>query len=67
MFIANVDDAATIASVLTTPPGQRGGGGGGADRGPYRLRYYLKISAQDNGSFTVTNTSNGFSKTYPTR
>jgi hypothetical protein len=32
VFIANVDDAATIASVLTAPPG--GGRGGGGGRGP---------------------------------
>ena len=26
--------------------------------------YWIKVSAQTDGSFTVTNTRNGFSKTY---
>ena len=28
--------------------------------------YWIKVSAQEDGSFTVTNSSNGFRKTYPT-
>ena len=63
VFIANVDDATTIASVLTTPPGQRGGGGGGA-AAAHTPAHYLKISARQDGTFTVTNSRNGFSKTY---
>src|SRR6476469_5481343 len=82
-FIANVDDPATIAAVLTTPaptpgapPAPRAGGPGGAGapgagRGPAGPRgaghtpaYLLQVSAQQDGSFTVTNTRNGFSKTY---
>jgi beta-lactamase superfamily II metal-dependent hydrolase len=63
VFIANVDDSATIASVLTTPPGQRGGGGGAA--AAHTPAHYIEISAQDNGTFSVTNSRNGFSKTYP--
>ena len=61
VFIANVDDNAAIATVLTTPPGQRGGPGGAA--AAHTPAYYIKISAQNNGTFTVTNTRNGFSKT----
>ena len=152
VFIANVDDAQTIAGVLTAPPGGgRGGRGGGAPGGgapggpgappaaggaapvgpggpaprprrsagnaagrcasrrhargrstasrrgrssaspgrarwtgrtrwarrPWRWRrrrsaahtpaYYIKVSAQADGTFTVTNTRNGFSKTYQKR
>ncbi len=67
VFIANVDDAATIASVLTTPPGQRAGGGGGGAAAAHTPAYYIKISAQEDGSFTVTNTRTGFSKTYVKR
>ena len=79
VFIANVDDPAVIANVLTSPPGQRAGnppaaasGGQAAPQGAvsqpaHSPAYYLKISAQDDGSFTVTNTRNGFSKTYPRR
>ena len=28
--------------------------------------YWIKVNAQPDGSFTVTNTRNGFSKTYKT-
>jgi beta-lactamase superfamily II metal-dependent hydrolase len=90
-FIANVDDPATIATVLTTPaptpgapPVSRGGGpggpggpgafGGGPGRGPggpgaaaHSPAYLIKVTAQADGTFTVTNTRNGFSKTYRPR
>lgn len=62
VFIANIDEPAAIATVLTTPPGQRGGGGGA--NAAHTPAYYLKISARNDGSFTVTNSRNGFSKTY---
>ena len=115
MFIANVDDAATIAALLTTPPTRhpparrrtwRPGGpvhlqrrllpasGPGAPEDqaclaavvrPGRHRrvrrrwtgpggppahtpaYLIKVTAQQDGTFTVTNTRNGFSKTYRPR
>jgi beta-lactamase superfamily II metal-dependent hydrolase len=84
-FIANVDDPATIATVLTTPapapgapPAPRAGGpgapGAGRGRGPagggaaaHTPAYLIKVSVQQDGSFTVTNTRNNFSKTYPPR
>jgi competence protein ComEC len=117
VFIANVDDAATIANVLTAPP--RGGGPGGgransppaaagappagatqqpapppaaaAPAGPapqapeagapvggggrgaaaaaaaHTPAYWIKLSVQPDGTFTVTNSRNGFSKTYVKR
>ena len=65
VFIANVDDPATIAGVLTTPAAGRGGGS--AALAAHSPAHYLKISARPNGSFTVTNTRNGFSKTYTKR
>jgi beta-lactamase superfamily II metal-dependent hydrolase len=65
LFIANIDEPETLASVLTTPPGQRGGGTGA--NAAHTPAYYLKISAQNDGSFTVTNTRNGFSKRYVKR
>jgi hypothetical protein len=118
VFIANVDDAATIANVLTAPP--RGGGpGGGRTGGPpaaagappagvtpqpasppaaaapaagpapqapgaaapaggggrgaaaaaaaHTPAYWIKLSVQPDGTFTVTNSRNGFSKTYVKR
>jgi hypothetical protein len=117
VFIANVDDAATIAGVLTAPPrgagpgrGQnppapaaaqapvaasqspspapqvpatpppgaappaagpqtaaapgRGRGGAAAAHTP---AYWIKVSAQQDGTFTVTNSRNGFTKTYTRR
>jgi beta-lactamase superfamily II metal-dependent hydrolase len=104
VFIANVDDNATIAGVLTAPA--RGGGPGGgpgaapaqapgapgappapgvgiggpppAPQGPagggrggqggaaaaHTPAYWIKLTAQSDGTFTVTNSRNGFSKTY---
>jgi competence protein ComEC len=75
VFIANIDDPQTIAAVITAPPGAgRGPGPGGplpggtgrgnAHGGP---AYLLKVSAQPDGTFSVTNTRNGFSKTYTAR
>jgi beta-lactamase superfamily II metal-dependent hydrolase len=63
LFIANVDDPAALASVITTA---------GARPAPGSMRppphdgpaYALKISARRDGSFTVTNTRNGFSREY---
>jgi competence protein ComEC len=84
-FIANIDDPATIATVLTTPPptpgapraggpGGPGSPGGGAGRGAggpgaaaHMPAYLIKVAAQQDGSFTVTNTRNGFSKSYRPR
>ena len=87
-FIANIDEPATIAGVLTTPPptpgaapGARGGGApagrggpGGPGRGPggpaagaHTPAHLITVTALQDGSFTVTNTRNGFSKTYPPR
>jgi competence protein ComEC len=44
-----------------TGPGRGPGGPGAAAHSP---AYLVKVSAQQDGSFTVTNTRNGFSKTY---
>jgi beta-lactamase superfamily II metal-dependent hydrolase len=128
VFIANVDDPATIANVLTAPP--RGGGPGGAGRAggapgtagapggggaapagapaqppggavasppagaapqtgapgapggagapgggrgaaaaaaAHTPAYWIKLSVKPDGTFTVTNSRNGFSKTYVKR
>jgi beta-lactamase superfamily II metal-dependent hydrolase len=107
VFIANVDDNATIAGVLTNPPGQAGpgrgnagtppqpaggavstppgappaqaagapaqgqpgarGGGAGNAAAAHSPAYMIKISARPDGSFSVTNTRNGFTKTYAAR
>jgi competence protein ComEC len=47
------------------PAAGRGFGGGGA--ATHTPAYVIKVTAQQDGTFTVTNTRNGFSKTYPPR
>jgi beta-lactamase superfamily II metal-dependent hydrolase len=106
LFVANIEDAATIAGALTAPP--RGGGPGpgrgaapaeaaaatpppatppaatpapggppvtaappaGRGRGNatgHTPAYWLKVSAFPDGSFTIANPRNGFSRTYAAR
>jgi competence protein ComEC len=72
LFIANVDEPATIATVLVPPPpgptnGRQAGPGGA--RGPAHTgpAFWIKVTARSDGSFTVTNTRNGFTKTYAAR
>ena len=57
VFIANIDDKATIAGILNDPASAQG-------NPAHAPAYSLKISARANGTFTVTNSRNGFSKTY---
>ncbi|HUB83538.1 MAG TPA: MBL fold metallo-hydrolase [Bryobacteraceae bacterium] len=57
VFIANIEEPEVVASVLAkTPLGGRGGHTGPA--------FWIKVSARADGSFTVTNTRNNFSKAY---
>lgn len=64
MFIANTIDeqppVMAIAPVAAPPPGP------GATPAPVHngKAYWIKLSAQQDGSFTVTNARNGFSKVY---
>jgi beta-lactamase superfamily II metal-dependent hydrolase len=64
MFIANITDdqppAMPIAPIAAPAPGP------GAPPAPIHngKAYWIKLSAQQDGTFTVTNTRNGFSKTY---
>jgi hypothetical protein len=44
-----------------------GGGGRGAAAAAQKPALYIKLSAQSDGSFTVTNTRNGYTKTYARR
>ena len=68
MFVANVEDNATIAGVLVPPqPGAPRGAGGGFGGAAHSPAYLIKVSAQQDGTFTVTNTRNSFSKTYRSR
>jgi len=66
MFIANLLDepqaAMPVVPLAAPPQGQP------APPAPQHngTAYYFKVSAQQDGTFTVTNTRNGFSKTYKT-
>jgi beta-lactamase superfamily II metal-dependent hydrolase len=55
-YIANVDEATQIGAVLT--------GSGGRGNATHTPAYWLKVSASPDGSFTITNPRNAFSKTY---
>jgi len=64
MFIANtIDDQQPVIPIAPTPAPQPGPG---ATPAPVHngTAYWIKLSAQLDGSFTVTNARNGFSKTY---
>jgi len=67
VFIANTTDdqqpGMPIAPISAPAPGP------GAPPPPAHngTAYWIKVSAQQDGSFTVTNARNGFSKTYAAR
>jgi hypothetical protein len=69
VYISNVDSMSTIASVLNPAPAAAPAGPQGGPRSdPAHVpAYWLKISALRDGSFTVTNSRNGFSRTYAKR
>lgn len=57
---------AAQAGVAAGGGGRAGGGGGrGAAQPPHVPAYWLKVTVQADGSFTVLNTRNNFSRTYP--
>jgi hypothetical protein len=62
IFIANVEEGATVP-LAPLPPAPRGAPAPPAPQhnGP---AYWIKVSAQTDGSFTVSNARNGFSKTH---
>jgi competence protein ComEC len=64
VFVANVDEASTVANVLTAPSPAGRGGGPPAAHSP---AYLIKVTARQDGSFSVANTRNGFTKTYQPR
>lgn len=73
LFIANIDDPAKIANVLTAPPrppGMRHTPPSPASRAKrakaaaHTPAYWTKISVEPNGKFTVSNSRNNYSKTY---
>ena len=67
IFIANMLDdplAAMPMAPITAPPIGSSAPPPPAHNGP---AYWIKVSAQTDGTFTVTNTRNGFAKTYAAR
>lgn len=61
LFIANLDEPAALAAVVAAQTAQ---GQPEPHEGPAHV---VKVSAWRDGSFTVTNTRNGFSRSYPAR
>ena len=64
LFIANVEEPATLGNMLLNTPPAPGAGGGRGRGGHTGPAFLIKVSAQADGSFTVTNTRNNFTKTY---
>jgi beta-lactamase superfamily II metal-dependent hydrolase len=61
MFIANLTDEPSQAMPVAPMAPQPGSSPAPVHNGP---AYWIKVSARTDGSFTVTNGRNGFSKTY---
>jgi beta-lactamase superfamily II metal-dependent hydrolase len=64
LFISNVIDeppAAMPVAAMAAPPAGRGAPPPPVHNGP---AHWIKVTAQQDGTFTVTNQRNGFSKTY---
>ena len=63
MFIANLDPQSSVPVAALAPPQP-----GAAPLPPPRLHdgsaNWVKVSAREDGTFTVSNSRNGFSKTY---
>jgi hypothetical protein len=64
MFIANVTDEQQPAMPISPIPAPAPGPGAPPPPAHNGVAYWIKLSAQQDGSFTVTNARNGFSKTY---
>jgi competence protein ComEC len=77
VFIANIDEPAALAAVIAAAGTTGGGNGPAAAAGQGRPgasarpaphdgpAYSIKVAARRDGSFTVTNGRNGFSREYP--
>ena len=64
MFIANMVDDQPDTMPIAPMPQPKPGPGTPPPPQHNGQSYYVKVSAQSDGTFTVTNTRNGFSKTY---
>lgn len=63
LFIANIDDAETLARVIQAPSSVAGAGAP-AGSSAHEPAHWIHVSARSDGTFTVTNGRNGFGKTY---
>jgi competence protein ComEC len=64
MFIANTVDDPQAAMPIAPIPAPQPGPNAPPPPAHNGTAYWIKLSAQPNGTFTVTNTRNGFTKTY---
>src|SRR6202166_4526442 len=64
MFIANIADDQPAAMPIAPVPAPQPGPGAPPAPVHNGAAFWIKLSAQQDGSFTVTNARNGFSKTY---
>ncbi|HEY7188773.1 MAG TPA: MBL fold metallo-hydrolase [Vicinamibacterales bacterium] len=64
LFIANNTDEALTAMPVAAITAPAPGPGAAPPPAHNGQAYWFKVSAREDGSFTVTNTRNGFSKTY---
>ena len=67
MFIANTTDDQQAAMPIAPMPAPQPGATAPPAPVHNGKAYWIKVSAERDGSFTVTNARNGFSKTYKTR
>jgi beta-lactamase superfamily II metal-dependent hydrolase len=67
MFIANTVDEQQPAMPIAAMPAPQPGPGAPPPPAHNGTAYWIKVSAQPDGTFTVTNSRNGFSKTYKAR
>jgi competence protein ComEC len=67
MFIANTVDDQQAGMPIAPAPAPQPGPGAPPAPAHNGMAYWIKLSAQQDGSFTVTNARNGFSKTYKAR
>ena len=64
-FIANLDEPATLAAVLNPPAAAPGAQAQRPAAPPHNgPAHHIHVTARPDGSFTVTNSRNGFSRTY---
>jgi hypothetical protein len=67
MFIANGVDEQPAAMPIAAAAAPAPGPGAAPPPAHNGAAYWIKVSAKEDGSFTVTNARNGFAKTYAKR